>query len=177
MSPAVNPADLSVSPVPDHQTVTAEGLRLDAGIEGVEVRWATTHSDERGSLTEIFNPAWDFSDEPLVYVYQSTVHVGQKKGWVVHLEQTDRLFFAHGTAKVVLYDARRSSPTHGVVQELFLGEVNRGLIKVPPGVVHAVANVGPGELRFVNLPTRPYRHDSPDKLRLPFDTDEIPYRL
>jgi len=29
----------------------------------------------------------------------------------------------------------------------------------------------------VNLPSRPYLHEDPDKYRLPHDTDEIPYRL
>lgn len=162
----MDPSELSVLPVPDPQTVTPGGERLGEIIDG-----------ERGSLTEIYNPAWDLADEPLVYAYQATIHPGQKKGWVVHLEQADRLFFSNGAAKVVLYDARRSSPSHGLAQELFLGEVNRGLVKIPPGVVHAVVNVGPRELRFVNLPTRPYCHESPDKSRLPLDTDAIPYRL
>jgi dTDP-4-dehydrorhamnose 3,5-epimerase len=29
----------------------------------------------------------------------------------------------------------------------------------------------------VNFPTRPYDHASPDKYRLPLDTDEIPYEF
>lgn len=169
--------DLELPGVPDEQTVTPEGERLDRFIDGVEVRPAITHSDERGTLTEIFNPAWGFTDEPLVYVYQATIHPGQKKGWVVHLEQEDRLFFASGAAKVVLYDARPSSPTHGLVQEVFLGNLNRGLLRIPPGVVHAVANVGPEELRFLNLPTRSYNHERPDKRRIAPDSDAIPYEL
>jgi dTDP-4-dehydrorhamnose 3,5-epimerase len=64
-----------------------------------------------------------------------------------------------------------------MINELFLGSANRGLLRVPAGVFHAVVNVGASELRFVNLPTRPYRHEQPDKARLPVDTDAIPYRL
>ena len=30
---------------------------------------------------------------------------------------------------------------------------------------------------FVNLPSQPYRHDDPDKYRLPLENDVIPYRL
>ena len=48
---------------------------------------------------------------------------------------------------------------------------------IPPGVFHALLNVGEIDALFVNLPTRPYRHDAPDKFRLPLDTDQIPYRL
>ena len=159
------------------QTVTPDGRRLDEFIDGVKLRPAVTHSDERGSLTEIYDPAWGFTEEPLVYVYTATVHPGQKKGWVVHLEQDDRLFFAQGAAKVVLYDARPASPTHERVQEVFLGDANRGLLRIPAGVVHAVVNVGPAEVRFVNMPTRPYRYEAPDKVRIAADTDAIPYDL
>ncbi|MEA2349698.1 MAG: hypothetical protein QOG86_639, partial [Thermoleophilaceae bacterium] len=38
-------------------------------------------------------------------------------------------------------------------------------------------NVGPTELRYVNMPTQPYRHERPDKQRLPADTSAIPYDL
>jgi dTDP-4-dehydrorhamnose 3,5-epimerase len=162
---------------PDAQTVTPAGERLDRFIDGVELRPAVTHSDERGTLTEIFNPAWGFTEEPLVYVYEATIHPGQRKGWIVHLEQDDRLFFSSGSAKIAMYDARPESPTYGQVQVVFLGAVNRGLLRIPPGVFHGVVNVGPDEVRFVNLPTRPYSHEQPDKVRLPADTDAIPYEL
>ena len=183
-APTIGPVDtrtrieLDVSlPERDPQTVTPEGERIAESIDGVRVRQAIVHSDERGSLTEMYDPAWGFTDEPLVYVYETRVYPGQRKGWVVHFEQDDRLFFSFGAAKVVLYDARVGSPTQGVVQELFLGAANRGLLRIPAGVVHAVVNVGTDEVRFVNMPTRPYDHERPDKYRIPPDTSEIPYRL
>ena len=169
--------EIADPPAPDEQTVTPSGKRLDRFIDGVQVRPAITHSDERGSLTEMYDPAWGFTDQPLVYVYEATIHVGQKKGWIVHLEQDDRLFFSIGAAKIVLYDARPSSPTQGLVQEVFLGNANRGLLRIPAGVFHAVVNVGAVELRYVNMPTRPYSHERPDKQRLPADTTAIPYDL
>jgi dTDP-4-dehydrorhamnose 3,5-epimerase len=95
----------------------------------------------------------------------------------VHLEQDDRIYFGAGAAKVVLYDARPPSPTHGLVQELFLGAADGALVRIPAGVFHAVVNVGPSELRYVNMPTRAYRHELPDKYRLPADTSFIPYSL
>ena len=169
--------DIPESPAPDEATVTREGRRLDEFIDGVRVRPAITQSDERGSVIEMYDPAWGFTGEPVVYVYETRVHPGQKKGWVVHYEQDDRLFFSTGAAKVVLFDARAGSPTHRLVQEVFLGTANRGLLRIPAGVIHAVVNVGPDELRFVNMPTRPYNHERPDKSRLPHDTSAIPYDL
>jgi dTDP-4-dehydrorhamnose 3,5-epimerase len=169
--------EIATPPLPDEPTVTREGERLETLIEGVRIRPAKVQVDERGSLTEIYSEAWSFTDEPLVYVYQSTIRVGVAKGWIVHYEQDDRLFFDSGVAKVVLYDARAGSPTHGMINELFFGSGNRALLRVPAGVFHAVKNVGEAEVRFVNLPTRPYRHERPDKARLPGDSDAIPYRL
>ena len=99
------------------------------------------------------------------------------KGWVVHYEQDDRLFFSFGTAKVVLYDAREDSPTHQRINELHFGDNNRALLRIPSGVFHAIQNVGDGEVVFVNMPTRPYRHEDPDKYRLPLDNDTIPYKF
>jgi dTDP-4-dehydrorhamnose 3,5-epimerase len=169
--------EVPVEPRPDPATVTAGGERLQELIDGVRIRRAKPQVDERGSVTEIYSEAWDFTDEPLVYAYQTTIRAGFVKGWVVHFEQDDRLFFDDGALKVVLYDARVGSPTQGKVNELFFGSANRALLRIPRGVFHAVCNVGEGEARFVNLPTRPYRHERPDKARLPVDTEAIPYRL
>jgi dTDP-4-dehydrorhamnose 3,5-epimerase len=161
----------------DTQTATPEGRPLRSLIAGVAVREATTIADERGEVSEIFNPAWDFSEAPLVYVYQVIIRPGRVKGWVVHREQDDRLFISLGVVKIVLYDDRDGSPTHGQINEIVLGERARGLVIIPRGVYHALQNVGTVDALFINLPTRPYNHANPDKYRLPLDTDAIPYRF
>ncbi len=43
--------------IKDPQTVTSEGERLQPVIEGVRIRPAITHSDERGEMCEVYNPA------------------------------------------------------------------------------------------------------------------------
>lgn len=161
----------------DTPTVGADGESLEEPIDGVEVRRARTHADARGTLTEIYDPRWEFSGDPLVYVYNVTIRAGQIRGWVVHLQQNDRMFAYAGVLKIVLYDAREDSPTYGRVNVFHLGDHDRALIAIPAGVYHAVQNVGDTEGAFVNLPSRPYQHDDPDKYRLPLDTDVIPYRL
>ena len=177
-----NGADAGVPRVPSldaatkfKQTVTKEGEGVDSLIDGVVVRNAVTHPDERGTVCEIYNPAWGLSDEPLVYVYQVTIRPGQVKGFVLHRTYSDRLFFTFGTAKVVLYDDREGSPTRGMLNELHFGEHNRAHLVIPPGVWHAVKNVGSTDAVFVNCPTKPYNHEDPDKWALPRDSDQIPY--
>jgi dTDP-4-dehydrorhamnose 3,5-epimerase len=162
---------------PDPQTVTPEGEAVTPWIAGVKVRPALTHPDERGEVCEIFNPAWGFHDEPMVYAYQICIRPHKVKGWVVHREQDDRLFMSLGTVKIVLYDDRSDSPTYGMINEVCLGERNRALITIPKSVYHAIQNVGDVDAVLINLPTRPYNHAKPDKFRLPLDTDQIPYRF
>jgi dTDP-4-dehydrorhamnose 3,5-epimerase len=164
-------------PVQDRQTVTPEGARTAPRIAGVVVRPAVTHLDERGELCEIYNPAWGVHSEPLVDVYQTMVRPHKVKGWVLHYLQDDRIFVSLGTLRWVLYDARDGSPTRGTIEEIFLSERSRALLVIPRGVYHAVQNVGDHDAYFVNLPTRPYDHASPDKYRLPLDTDLIPFRF
>ena len=166
-----------VTPKKDVQTVTPEGERIANRIDGVEVRLAITHVDERGELCEIYNPVWDFAKGPFPYVYMTTLRPHKIRGWVVHREQQDRLFVALGALKIVLYDARPESPTFKVINEFYLGERNRGSVSIPQNVFHAVQNVGDVEGVFINCPTKPYNHANPDKLRLPLDTDEIPYKF
>jgi dTDP-4-dehydrorhamnose 3,5-epimerase len=166
-----------MEPVKDPQTITPEGELLGPYIHGVEIRRARTIQDERGEICEIFDARWGFTSEPLVYVYQAMIRPGKVKGWVIHRKQNDRLFFNLGTAKVVLYDDREKSPTHRMINEIYLGERDRGVLVIPGGVYHAIQNIGIEDLYFTNMPTRAYDHADPDKYRLPSDSDLIPYRF
>jgi len=170
-------ATAQLQPVKDSQTVTPEGERIGPVIDGVHVRRARTVTDDRGTICEMYNPTWGFTAEPLVYAYQTTVRPGVVKGWIMHREQDDRLFFSFGSARVVLWDAREDSPTRGMVNELYFDEHNRGLLRIPAQVWHAVQNIGSKDFIFVNMPTRPYDHADPDKYRLPLDAEGIPYRF
>jgi dTDP-4-dehydrorhamnose 3,5-epimerase len=158
-------------------SVNPEGKPLASLIEDVKVRPAKTQTDARGTLAEVYDPRWGFSDEPMVYAYAVTIRPGVTKGWIVHQSHDDRLFFAVGSLRAVLYDDREGSPTRGKLNELFFDVHNRGLLQIPKGVWHAITNVGLTDALMFNLPTEPYHHDSPDKWDLPLDTPEIPYEF
>ena len=163
--------------VKDKQLVQASGESIQELIHGVRLRHATTHPDERGDLCEMWDERWEFTTDPVPYVYFVTLSPGSVRGWVVHLAQDDRLFFASGTIKIALYDAREDSPTFGLVNVFFQGTNDRALLRIPPGVFHIVKNVGSDQAVFVNMPSVPYNHEDPDKYRLPADSEEIPYRI
>ncbi len=167
----------SPSGVKDRVTVNKQGERLGKLPTGASTRNAILHTDERGSLCEIFDPRWGWHPEPMVFSYFFTLRPGKVKGWGMHRTHDDRYFLVTGEMKVVLYDGRADSPTHGLVSEVVLSEWSRQLLSIPAGVWHANYNIGSGDCLTLNFPTRPYDHENPDKNRLPIDTDEIPYRF
>jgi dTDP-4-dehydrorhamnose 3,5-epimerase len=166
-----------IQPVKDLQTVTSKGERLGERIQGVVLRSAVTQTDERGTLCEIYNPAWGVHAAPLAYVYQFTIRPGKIKGWHVHRLHDDRIFISRGEARVVLFDSRLESPTHGLVNEIFRTGLERDLMVIPVGVYHAHQNVGSEDALFISMPTRAYNHADPDVYRLPVENDVIPYRF
>jgi dTDP-4-dehydrorhamnose 3,5-epimerase len=171
------------APQKDPATVTPDGTSLAPSIEGVVVRYQRPIEDGRGEVCEVYRPSWGVHPDPLVYVYQVRIRPGAIKGWVVHEHQDDRLFMITGTLRWALFDDRPGSPTRGLVNDLVLSERAAALLIIPRGVYHAVRNVGVGDAIFINMPTHPYQHASPDKLRLPlantlipFDFDDVPGR-
>ena len=156
------------------QTVTSTGRRM-ARIDGVELLRLAPHPDHRGALTEIMNGTCSFWREPVVHAYQFTIRPGRIKGWGMHKKQADRYLGVRGQVRVVLYDGRVGSPTHGVYDQYFLGADLPSLLRIPPGVWHADQNVGPDEAAVLNFPTVAYDPLEPDKYRIDPHSSEIPF--
>src|SRR6201987_337563 len=102
-------------------------------IEGVVVTPLRQIADERGKVMHMLR-----SDSPVFKafgeIYFSTVEPGAIKAWHLHHRMILNYAVPHGKIKFVLYDARTSSPTHGKVQEIFMGPDSYSLVTVPPGV-------------------------------------------
>ena len=162
-------------PKQDVQTVTAGGESIQPLIHGVVITPAITHADERGTLCEILNDR--VHPAPIVYVYQFTIRPGMIKGWHVHHLHDDRIFVSQGSLKVVLYDSRPDSPTHGMVNEIHRTEFQRNIMVIPAYVFHAHQNIGGNDVLCISMPTCAYDHASPDVYRLPLDNSVIPYKF
>ena len=156
--------------------VTPDGQSLQQVPEGVSFRDAITHTDERGSVCEIFDPRWGWHEDPLRCSSTcSPIRPGMVKGWNLHKEHEDRYFIVSGDLELVLYDDRPESSTRGLVSKIVLSEHRRRLVNVPKNVWHADHNIGTKDVLVVNCPTTQYDHENPDKYRLPIDSDLIPY--
>lgn len=162
------------SSVKDRPTVTPEGVALDRLVDGTRIRPLTTHCDLRGTVMEIMDERWD-GQEPIVSAYTFTIRPGVVKGWNLHRRHKDRYVVLSGEMELVMFDPRPGSPTFGLTRRVTLSEHHRALVEVPIDVWHADHNFGTRDVCVVNFPTEAYRHDDPDKYRLPIDTDLIPH--
>ena len=143
-------------------------------IDGVVVKDLRMIPDERGYLMEMLRSDWP-EFERFGQVYVTAVYPGVVKGWHYHKIQTDHFICVSGMAKVVLYDNREGSPTHGEVNEFFMGWQRPRLLKIPPGVLHGFKGIGQEMALIVNVPTELYNYEQPDEYRLPAHTDQVPY--
>src|SRR5215831_21136228 len=101
-------------------------------IEGVKVIELTTHEDDRGYLTEIARHAGDSEPHAVVHQFGQVYLVGDPARGTIrafhkHEELWDWFFISHGSAKFVLRDDRKASPTYGEMQTIVSGERNPAL--------------------------------------------------
>ena len=170
--------DVSVADaVRDVAMVTPSGQRLEGVLHGVRTATPPVHVDHRGRLFEFYPGANEFWTDPVVFGHVFTVRPHAMKGWGLHFHKDDRYTLMTGEVLVALWDARVDSPTHGMVQRVYLsGEATRQVL-IPAGVWHATINLADQESVLIDMPTQPYNHDAPDKVRLSWDTPLAPVDL
>src|SRR5690349_11681388 len=170
------PGEITSAASADRPTVDAEGRRRETGIADVQLKMlGPLQADHRGSLLEVIDVREPFWKEPVVYAYRISVRPGRIKGWGMHRLQSDRYLTVSGPLRVVLYDGRVRSPTYQRYAEFQFTDETPGLLLIPPGVWHADQNTGHEDAVLINLPTRAYDRDRPDKYRIDVASDQIPF--
>ncbi len=148
-------------------------------IEGAILKDLKVLRDDRGFLMEMLR-----CDDPFFerfgQAYMTCCAPGVAKAWHYHKEQTDHFVCLRGQALVVLYDSRADAPSREQTMEVLLeappgGALQPQLLRIPPGVLHGFASRTPEEAWILNIPNRPYRYESPDEFRLPWNSPEVPY--
>lgn len=143
-------------------------------IEGIQIKELKANADERGALMELLR-----SDDPIFsafgQAYVTYNYPDVIRAWHYHRRQDDYWTVVRGMVKAVLFDDRERSATRGEVNEFFLGEQNRILIRIPAGVIHGYKTIGKETSLLLNFPTRVYNHQAPDEYRLPYDSEKVPY--
>lgn len=146
---------------------------MQSTIDGVEIIPLKQIPDERGKVMHMLK-ATDKHFEKFGEIYFSFVHPGVVKGWHLHKKMIINYAVVCGMIKLVLYDQRENSKTKGKIMELFIGEDNYVLIKVPPGIVNGFKGIGTKTSIVANCANIP--HDPREIIRIdPFKND-IPYK-
>ena len=142
-------------------------------IEGVLIHPLKQIPDERGKILHMLK-ATDPHFERFGEIYFSQVFPGVVKGWHRHSHMTLNYAVVAGAIKLVLYDDRPNSASRSKIQEIFLGEGNYCLVKIPPMVWNGFKGVGTGPALVANCATIP--HDPAEIERLDPFSDRIPYQ-
>lgn len=141
-------------------------------IDGVVVKPLRRIPDERGFIMHMLR-ADDPDFERFGEIYFTTAYPGVIKAWHMHKEMTLNYAVVVGMIKLALYDDRVDSPTRGEIQELFIGQENYQLVKIPPLVWNGFKTIGTQMVILANCASLP--HDPNELVRMPPFDSSIPY--
>ena len=141
-------------------------------IDGVVVSPRRIIPDDRGKVMHGLK-ATDPEFERFGEIYFSVVYPGVVKGWHLHKRMVINYVVPIGMIKLVLFDDRPGSRTHGELQELYVGTDNYCLVKVPAGVWNGFKGLGVVPALVANCATIP--HDPGEIERLDPHASHIPY--
>jgi dTDP-4-dehydrorhamnose 3,5-epimerase len=140
-------------------------------IEGVQRIPLQRIPDERGTVFHMLRRT-DPHFQEFGEIYFSSVYAGAVKGWHRHHDMTLNYACISGRIKLVLYDEREGSPTHGELMELFLGPDDYSLVVIPPLVWNGFKGMADVSI-VANCATHP--HDPSRSERLDPHHNQIPY--
>lgn len=142
-------------------------------IDGVKVIPLKKICDERGMIMHMLR-----SNEPhfekFGEMYFSCAYPDVIKGWHDHTKQVQFYAAIQGMIKLVLYDNRPDSPTRKELMELFIGEDNYQLVRIPTGVINGYKVIGTKTAIVANCATMP--HEPDEMLRYDPHGDKVPYK-
>jgi dTDP-4-dehydrorhamnose 3,5-epimerase len=128
-------------------------------IEGVGIKPFSLWPDDRGYFLEVARFGQGL---PCKFAAETTQvsaalsYPGTIKAFHYHRHQTDLWVPAKGMFQVVLADLRTQSPTFGVRNTLFVGELRSWQLLIPPGVAHGYKVIGPSAAMLVYMTDRNY---------------------
>ena len=142
-------------------------------IDGVIINKLKQIIDERGKVMHMLRSDAHFFEQ-FGEIYFSTVKPKVIKAWKLHLEMTLNIAVPIGEIKIVLYDNRDWSPTKGEIQELYVGQNNYCLVKVPPMIWNGFQGLASMESIVANCTSIP--HDPNEVMRKDINDNFIPYK-
>lgn len=156
-----------------HVILTPDSPNL---IDGVKILPFSLWPDDRGYFLEIARIGQGLvKDFPFLttQVSAALTYPGAIKAFHHHFHQTDVWAVVQGLFQVALVDLRPASPTFGVKNTLYVGQMRPWQLLIPPGVGHGYKVIGVDPAMLVYLTDRLY--DPSDEGRIPHDEPGIHY--
>ncbi|MDP3183098.1 MAG: hypothetical protein Q8M54_09830 [Desulfobaccales bacterium] len=145
-----------------------------SAIEGVWLEPLKQIEDERGAVLHMLR-----SDAPYFTrfgeVYFSVVLPQAVKAWKRHHRMTQHFAVPVGKIKVVVFDDRPGSASHGLMEKFILGRPDHYyLLRLPPLVWYGFQGLGPEPALLANCADLP--HDPNEVETLPDPTPYVPFK-
>ncbi len=144
-------------------------------IDGVRILPISLWPDDRGYFLEIAR-----FGEGLIADYPATTQVsaaftypGAIKAFHFHKHQTDVWAVVQGMFQVALVDLRLASPTFGLKNTLYIGQLRPWQVLIPPGIGHGYKVIGTDPAMLVYLTDRFYNPE--DEGRIAYNEPGINY--
>ncbi len=143
-------------------------------IEGVIVQPLKQIADKRGPILHMLKNDSNLFKQ-FGEVYFSEIHSGLVKAWKRHKKQSQNLVVPLGKIRLVIYDDRSNSNTHGKIAQCKLGRPkNYRLIHIPPMLWYGLQEIGGQTSMVANCTDLP--HDPEEIESLSTYTSQIPYQ-
>jgi len=143
-------------------------------IDGVKLVDLVVREDDRGYLIEVVRNTEDAEPHSVVHKFGQVYLVGDPargsiRAFHKHADLWDWFFISHGSAKFVLKDDRKDSPTYGEMMTIIGSARKPKLIVVPPGVYHGWMSLE-DDTQMVSTASHTYNREKPDEVRIPPDS-------
>jgi len=139
-------------------------------INGVRLYYLNQIPDERGMVKHFMVEEDNFH---FGEAYFSTVYKGIVKGWHGYGSKILNYCVPVGMVKLVLWDARKESPTYNQINKFYLGEQNYERVVIPAQVMNSFKGIAtPYSLVAV---VASERFNETRTIRLPLDDPRIPF--
>jgi dTDP-4-dehydrorhamnose 3,5-epimerase len=161
-----------ITKIRKHVVVHDEVGPAGGQIDGVVVKRLVSWPDDRGHFAEIFR-----HDEPVARgfeIRQTSVTMtrpGTIKAFHYHHGQSDIFVPVVGHVRIALVDFRVDSPTFGIANSIFSGQLYLKAVRIPNGVAHGYEVLGGADMTMVYYTDRHY--DPKDELRARHDDPAI----
>ncbi len=126
-------------------------------MKGIQVRDLDKKSDERGWLIEMLGPDLVNGQERFGQIHVSVGHPGKVRGNHYHRRKTEWFCVPSGQGRLLLKDRET-----GEEREILMGENALRTVRIQPGTVHAIKNVGRNDMVLIVYTDEPFNPADPD---------------